>query len=164
MNKHTQTAAEEFAERMGIAVEADGLPRIAGRIMGFLLLHDGPCRASELMERLSISHGSVSTNTRLLEQFGIVERISFPGDRATFYQLSDDPFARLLSGYLARMRRMQNLVGETRGRLPASMTVARRRLADMERFYRLSVRVTEDLMDQLATPDMTSSSPTAASS
>lgn len=149
MKREPQTSEDEFIERLGLAVEADGLPRIAGRIMGLLLLQEGPCRANDLIERLGISHGSVSTNTRLLEQFGIVERITFPGDRATYYQLTDDPYARLLAGYLTRMRRMLSLVSDTRAKLSPHLTSGQQRLQEMERFYKLSVDSTERLLESL---------------
>ena len=35
----------DFIERMGLALESDGLPRIAGRIFGLLLLSED-CRRS----------------------------------------------------------------------------------------------------------------------
>ena len=39
---------EQFVERMGLVSEADGLPRIAGRIFGYLLLTTGECSLDDL--------------------------------------------------------------------------------------------------------------------
>ena len=61
----TKTAG--FIERMGLAFESDGLPRIAGRIFGLLLLSEDCRSLDELAAELKVSKGSVSTNARLLE-------------------------------------------------------------------------------------------------
>lgn len=139
-------AATEFTERMGIAMEADGLPRIAGRLLGFLLVSGGPCSADDLSATLQISSGSVSTNTRLLERLGIVERVSFPGDRHIYYQLTRDPYGQLLQGHVERMRQMQAVAAEARQQLPASMREGAKRLAQLERFYSLATERIDELL------------------
>lgn len=142
-----QTPEQEFVERLGLLTEADGLPRIAGRILGFLLLRDTPQRATELAEGLSISHGSVSTNTRLLHQLTMIERVTVPGDRATYYQMATDPFRSLLAGQAERARRVHALVTESRRQVGPANPVADQRLREMARFYQLAIRATEDLLE-----------------
>ena len=77
----------DFIEKFCVIAEQDGFPRIAGRIMGFLLLHEGPYTLDELADELQISKTSASTNARLLEQHGIIERVVKAGDRRDFYHL-----------------------------------------------------------------------------
>ena len=60
----------DFIERMGLALESDGLPRIAGRIFGLLLVSEDARSLDDLAAELRVSKGSVSTNARLLEQRG----------------------------------------------------------------------------------------------
>ena len=60
-------AEERFIEAMGLAHEEDRLPRIAGRLIGLLILSPDPVRFDHLAERLRVSRASISTNTRLLE-------------------------------------------------------------------------------------------------
>ena len=79
MAKNEHTVSENFIERMGMIAQADGLPRIAGRIMGLIILEGGPYSFGELAKRLSVSRGSISTNTRLLENMGVIERTAKPG-------------------------------------------------------------------------------------
>lgn len=153
MTKQQTTVEQDFIERFGLSAEADGLPRIAGRIMAYLLVGHAPIRASDLASELRVSHGSVSTNTRLLERLGIVERVSFSGDRAAYYQLTSDPYGRLLAGQLERMRRMQTIVADARRALPKASDAGRKNLAELERFYRIAVRTTEDLLEQLRAHD-----------
>ena len=64
-----------FIERMGVALDSDGLPRIAGRIFGLLLVSEDPRSLDDLAAELRVSKGSVSTNARLLEQRGLLERV-----------------------------------------------------------------------------------------
>jgi DNA-binding transcriptional regulator GbsR (MarR family) len=68
-----QTA--HFIERMGLALEADGLPRIAGRIFGLLLVSEDACSLDDLACDLKVSKASVSTNARMLEQRAVLERV-----------------------------------------------------------------------------------------
>lgn len=146
MAKTSLSPDREFIERLGLLIEAEGLPRIAGRIMGFLVVNGGPCHAADLANQLEISHGSVSTNTRLLETLGVIERTSFPGDRAAYYQLSPDPYASLLGGSLARLQKMRSFLSDAKRELADLPTDARRRLAAMERFYHLATRQTEEFL------------------
>lgn len=128
-------SVEAFIERMGSSTQADGLPRIAGRLLGFLIIHGGPVNLAELARRLEVSRASVSTNARLLQRLGMIERTTRPGDRRDYYDLAPRPHARLLEGYLERMRRTQADVNSLRADLPDDWPGARRRLAEMQRFY-----------------------------
>lgn len=78
----------DFIERFGLLAEEDGMPRIAGRIFALLMLTEDPVTLDEIAEELQVSKASASTNTRLLDRIGILERTTKPGDRRTFYQLS----------------------------------------------------------------------------
>ena len=72
--------------------EADGLPRIAGRIFGYLLLNPGECSLEDLSSALGVSRASVSNDARRLAQMGLLERRSRPGDRRDYYSISPDAF------------------------------------------------------------------------
>jgi biotin operon repressor len=85
---HDRTMLRRFVERMGLEAERDGLPRIAGRILGFLITADAPASLDQIADALQVSRASVSTNCRLLEQIGAAERVSLPGDRKDYYELA----------------------------------------------------------------------------
>src|ERR1700736_4180353 len=76
-------AAERFIEELGMQFEAEaGIPRMVGRILGWLLVCDPPKQSSaELAERLQASKGSISTATRLLARMGLIERVRTRGER-----------------------------------------------------------------------------------
>jgi DNA-binding MarR family transcriptional regulator len=79
---------DQFIEDMGLYFEAQGVPRMAGRMLAWLLICDPPEQTMpEIVARLKVSKGSVSTMTRILTQFGLIERVSRPGIRADFYRI-----------------------------------------------------------------------------
>lgn len=135
MEHDTERTIAEFVERMGLITQADGLPRIAGRILGLLLVHGGPFSFADLAKRLQVSRASVSTNTRLLEHLGAIERTNVPGDRQDYFKLRPQPYARMLRGYVERMRRARDTVNETRQALPPDYAGAHGRLHELDAFY-----------------------------
>lgn len=126
---------QEFVERIGRVAEADGLPRIAGRLMGFLLLREERYTLEELAEELAVSKASISTNGRLLEAAGMLERQTVPGDRRDYYALAEEPWERMAEVMQRRMRRFLEALREGQEGLPADLEVGRRRLRAWERFY-----------------------------
>lgn len=88
MNKERQTEIRHFIEEVGICFEEMSLPRMAGRIIGWLFISDPPYQSSgELAEALMASKGSISTMTRLLIQFNLIERLSLPGIRHDYFRI-----------------------------------------------------------------------------
>lgn len=86
-NEH-QIEKKNFTEDVGIFFEQSGLPRMAGRILGWLLISDLPHQSiDELAEALMASKGSISTTTRLLIQIGLIERLSLPGVRHGYFRI-----------------------------------------------------------------------------
>lgn len=137
--------AIEFIEQMGLMAEADGLARIAGRIIGLLLLSDEPCDLEGMAERLRVSHGSVSTNTRMLEQMGIIERQTAPGDRRVRFRIGADPAGQMLQRDLQRQQRLDTLVQSTLEALPPD-AAGRRNLEDMHVFHTLAIRRAQEML------------------
>lgn len=128
-------SVQQFVERMGLMMEADGLPRSAGRIFGFLLLAETPFSLDEMAERLRVSKASVSTNARLLEQGGLLERISTPGDRRDFYRMRPDAWEKMLEVAHRRWEMMRAVLAEGEASLPEEMTVAKQRLSEASQFH-----------------------------
>ena len=88
MNDSQQIKDAQFAEEMGIVIEQFGLPRVAGRILGWLMTVNSPHQsANQLVEALSTTKSSISSATRLLIRVGFLERISLPGERVDYFRL-----------------------------------------------------------------------------
>lgn len=121
----------QFVERFAVALETDGFPRIAGRIFGHLIVSDDDVSLDDIAEAVGASKASVSVNTRMLEEKGLIDRVSRTGDRRDYYKLSCDPFVRTMESRLSRWDRVRAVVGE--GMTDASLPVsARSRLKEFD--------------------------------
>jgi len=97
MTTNLQNEEKEFIEEVGIVFEQTGLPRMAGRIFGWLLISDPPYQSpAELAEVLMASKGSISTITRFLLQLGLIERFIIPGERHDHFRLRQDGLKRTM--------------------------------------------------------------------
>lgn len=103
----SDTGLMEFVEQMGGYFESNGLTRLAGRLLGWLLVCQPERQSSEdLAVALDASSGGISTNARTLIQFGYIERLALAGDRRTYYRLRPNAFA---AGERQRIRSMADL-------------------------------------------------------
>ncbi len=128
-------AVIDFIEQMGLVSESNGLSRIAGRMIGFLLVDDRTHSLDDIVERLRVSKGSVSTNARLLEQHGIIERQSIPGDRRDYYRIGDRPWENMQAMLRRRLMRTLKAVETGLDEIPPDLVDTRRRLLSWHRFY-----------------------------
>lgn len=138
----------DFIEAAGVRWEAEGFPRIAGRIFGFMFVQEQPASLDELAAALGVSKASVSTDARRLEQVGLLVRVGQPGDRRDFYKMPDDVAARALELKLASMRRFDELFREL-GQAPPLGGVAGARAASFENAQRRVVAALEQILGDL---------------
>ena len=135
MTKNYDHELSQFIEEMGLLTESEGLPRIAGRIMGLLIIEDEAVGFSELSARLKVSRASVSTNTRLLETLGIIERTARVGERQDFFQISTNPYLRFLQGASDRLSRSKEVVQRAQTTLGQRHKVAGVRLEELYAYF-----------------------------
>lgn len=105
---------ERFTEQMAANLATDGYPRIAGRIYGLLLLSPDGLSLDDLTGELGVSKASASTNARLLEQRGVVERYHHSSDRRDYYRVYADHFERTMSQRLEKWQRVSEALREAR--------------------------------------------------
>ncbi len=97
MEQKLRDEERSFVEEVGVVFEKTGLPRMAGRMFGWLLISDPPYQSpAELAEVLMASKGSISTTVRLLAQMGLIERHLIPGERHDHFLLSEDALVRTI--------------------------------------------------------------------
>jgi DNA-binding transcriptional regulator GbsR (MarR family) len=111
---------------MATVLEQDGLPRIGGRVFGLLMISENDLSLDEIAEALQVSKASASINTRMLEQRGVLEKISHRGDRRDFYRVVPDLFRRTMQQRLARWQKIHALVGESMSSLGVPAPVKNR--------------------------------------
>jgi DNA-binding transcriptional regulator GbsR (MarR family) len=141
-------ATAHFIERMGLALESDGLPRIAGRIFGLLLVSEDACSLDDLARELRVSKGSVSTNARMLDQRGVLERISRPGDRRDYYRVPPDLFSHTMAQRVARWQRFHEAIGAARTSLPIRSREVLERLEEYQEAYAFMSQVITEALAQ----------------
>jgi DNA-binding transcriptional regulator GbsR (MarR family) len=144
-----QTA--HFIERMGLALEADGLPRIAGRVFGLLLVSEDARSLDDLARELRVSKASVSTNARMLEQRAVLERISRPGDRRDYYRVPTNLFSHTMAQRVARWQRFHEAIGAARTSLPIRSREVRERLEEYQAAYAFMSQVITEALAQWQT-------------
>lgn len=123
-----EAKTQAVIERMALFFERDGLPRIAGRVLGYLLLSPESRSLDDLAESLQVSKSSASTDARRLERMGIVERITIPGDRRDYYQIAADLPYRMSALWQERLVGTRDLLREAMETPAAESEIVDRRL------------------------------------
>ncbi len=136
-----------FVERVGRWWESFAGSRAAGAILGWLMVCEPAHQSStRLAEAVKISAGSVSTQTRLLERIGLVERITFPGDRMTYYQLRNHVWLQMMWSEQQRIEEMRDIADAARSVMPDERPD---RVEDLGRVAEFFLERWPDLMDGL---------------
>ena len=82
-----------------------GVNKSVGRVHALLYLTSDPLDIDTIAERLQISHGNASTSIRDLMAWGVVRRVTHPGDRKTYFEAEQDPWTWFHTTILERRRR-----------------------------------------------------------
>lgn len=137
----------EFIERVGRWWELVG-SRSGGRILGWLMICDPPHRsAAQLAEELRLSAGSVSTQTTALERIGFVERITFPGDRVSYYRMPPNVWLEQMRAEADRVRDLRDMAAAAADVIPQER---RDRVEDLERVAAFFLERWPGMLEELA--------------
>lgn len=128
---------------------AEGISPNAGKILGFLIMHEDPVSFADLARRLKISRGSVSENTCLLIEQGIIQRVQIAGRRGDAFEVRPDASTALLE----RRRRIALEViadlSEMQSELPEA-SFQRERMHDLEQFLGASLIAADVLAEKIS--------------
>jgi DNA-binding transcriptional regulator GbsR (MarR family) len=106
-------SAERFIEEIGLVFDSMHLPRMAGRVLGALLLGPADGRtAAELAETLQASKGSISNMTQLLIHYRFIERTVRAGERRDRFVLKAGAWARMMLWRVELLQRLQELASD----------------------------------------------------
>jgi DNA-binding transcriptional regulator GbsR (MarR family) len=98
-----------FIEDIGLFFEQIGMARMAGRILGVLLVSDPPAQSiTKIAEKLKASKSSVSIMARLLVENGLIERVASPIPRQDYYRFKP-------GGWVIYMRQWLGLMSALHG-------------------------------------------------
>jgi len=130
------TAAHGFADRLGRFFESNGMPRMAGRVMGHLLTCDPPEQTfDEIVDGVEASRSTVSVATRLLVRLDLVERFGVPGQRRDRYRIRDDAWTSMLRQDLSAATQLRLLAEDGLQLVRAAPRSAQARLRTMREFF-----------------------------
>jgi DNA-binding transcriptional regulator GbsR (MarR family) len=111
--RSSRISRERFIEEIGLVFDSLHLPRMAGRVLGAILI--GPAdgmTAAELAEALAASKGSVSGMTQLLIHYRFIERTVRGGDRRDRFAVKSGAWARMMLWRVELLQRLQELAAD----------------------------------------------------
>jgi DNA-binding transcriptional regulator GbsR (MarR family) len=99
-----------FVEAMGQLLAGQGLPRMAGRMWGWLLICEpAEQTAADLATALDASRGSISGTARILTTAGLIHRTTRRGDRREYFTVPPGATAAMVMGQIPRLRAFRQL-------------------------------------------------------
>lgn len=115
----------------------EGLPLIAGRVIGWLLICDPPEQtAAQLAAVLQVSRSSISSATRLLTPSGLVSGVRKRGERQEYFHITDDGWSRMLANRYAKTTAFRHVTDRGLAVLGDASPERRRRLTNVAELYR----------------------------
>lgn len=101
---------KHFIEDIGLFFEQMGLPRMAGKILGVLLISDPPAQSiTDISMSLSASKSSISIMARLLVERGLIERVASPIPRRDYYRFKPGGWILYLRSWLELMSALHQI-------------------------------------------------------
>ncbi|MEE8469745.1 MAG: MarR family transcriptional regulator [Dehalococcoidia bacterium] len=147
--EHQRLNEQRFVEEVGLHFEQAGAPRMAGRIVGWLLICDPPHQSTgELAEALLASKGSISSATRLLIQMGMIERISLPGQRRDYFSIKPNSWDEMMKRRMAVVTDLRVIAERGLQLLEGKDLRVKRRLEEMRSMYAFWERELPALMER----------------
>jgi DNA-binding transcriptional regulator GbsR (MarR family) len=139
----------QFIEDVGILYGEMGLPRMAGRIFGWLLVCEPPHQSAEqLANVVKASKGSISSMTRLLIQMGMVERMGLPGRRDTYYRIRSGSWSELMKTHLTNLTAFRKLAEQGLVLIATRDPESRKRLQELRDFHAFLEKEIPALIDR----------------
>lgn len=140
---------QQFIEECGLYFEGVGLTRMAGRIVGWLLICTPPEQTMpEIGEALQASKSSISTALFMLSQFYLVERISKRGERKDYFRVTEDMWARSFQARMQQNTEVRQLAEHGLALLGDAAPEYRRRLELMRDMYAFMEREFPKLLEK----------------
>jgi DNA-binding MarR family transcriptional regulator len=142
-------ALREWVEQLAMLLERDGLPRMAGRVFGWLLVCEPAEQTSEDLARaVQGSKASMSTMTRLLLQAGLVEKVRLPGARRDVFRVRPGQWQQLWRSRMQMVLEVTALVERGLGLLAHRAPASQARLAELHAQYQFVGEVFPQLLER----------------
>ncbi|MFG3620381.1 GbsR/MarR family transcriptional regulator [Nocardia sp. NPDC047654] len=136
----------EWVEQVAMFCTTEyGVPPIAGRILGWLLICDPAEQSAEqIAVAVGASRASLATNMRVLTDAGFVRRRTKPGERTHYYRMDDDAWETVVRRRVASLAAFRD-VAAAGMELAGTDTARVRRLRTAHEVYDwMTKRLTEE--------------------
>jgi DNA-binding transcriptional regulator GbsR (MarR family) len=100
-------AKEQLIQAWGNLGYSWGLNKTMAQIHALLMISPKALPTEDIMQELSISRGNANMNIRALLDWGIISRVSVPGERKEYFKSEKDIWS--LARQVARERRKREL-------------------------------------------------------
>lgn len=141
----------QFIEAIGLHFEDEGTPRIGGRLIGLLILAEKPLSLGRIAELLKVSPASVSTNIRQFHNKGLVEEVSYPGDRRHYYTFSEAAWDHQFQAALKSVTTIQKIFRSRLERMHPGEHLRCRRMTQAIEFFQYFHGVFESALERWRT-------------
>lgn len=113
-NNKTEKLKKEHIEKVGVAMEQNGFPRMIGRVLGYLIVSEPSYKTfNDIQEYLQASKSSISTALSTLLSQGLVIYLTMPGDRKRYFQFNAQSWLEMLKRDLYQFTIIKNLIYES---------------------------------------------------
>jgi DNA-binding MarR family transcriptional regulator len=104
----------EWVERVAMFCAAEyGVPPIAGRILGWLMICEAPEQsADQIAAAIGASRASLATNMRVLTDAKFVRRRTRPGERSHYYRVDDDAWETVVRARVASLVAFRDIAAD----------------------------------------------------
>jgi DNA-binding transcriptional regulator GbsR (MarR family) len=142
-NRTTDRKERRFVEDVARLLLPWGVPPLAARLYGYLLLCPRPVSLDQITADLGVSKSSASVAARLLESYTLARRHREAGTKRALYAVADD--------YEVMIQQQNRLLEALAAQLNAGAGIVRSkdvstRLGGMAEFYRVMRDAMEDAM------------------
>ena len=137
---YNPSAMEEkhFIEDIGLFFEQLGMPRMAGRILGALLISEPPAQSIiDLAQRLNTSKSSISIMARLLVENGLIERVASPMPRQDYYRFKPGGWVLYMRQWLGSMAALHEIAERGLGLMDGKTPELKERLQEAHDMFSL---------------------------
>ena len=112
--KTTQADKQRQVERIGVGFEKSGIPPVGARIIGLLMMAEPPYLSfDDLVEATQASKSSVSNALKSLQTEGLVDYITFSGDRKRYFQLYSSTWVEIMKDRMTAFTSLRKIIRET---------------------------------------------------
>ncbi len=151
---------KHFIEDIGLFFDQMGMPRMAGRILGFLLISDPPAQSiSDIAQALMASKSSVSIMARLLVENGLIERAAPPVPRRDYYRFKPGGWVLYMRQWLELMAGLHEITERGLALMADKPPELRGRLMEAHDLFSMIEERFPTLLDTLKNPESKKTNP-----